>query len=230
MENKKNHKNLNKYNVKINNNSLELVNFYNEKIKKIHIIVFVIVAILFTTVFISSVYRYKSGSNYIAEGTTLASFGSQLRENFLLDAVVILAGITPYFYIPVLGGIESIVVVNDMVLRYAFSESLLITSYIGGLIQMIGIALCIAVGIYYCRLSTKKNKYYHQSEFSFNDLKKQYYSLRKDSKKVEEIEMKKEQKRKEVEACNVKIPYINFIFLGLIAFAIQFVGVVITKI
>ena len=89
------------------------------------------------------------------------------------------------------------------------------------------VKFCVAAGNVF---NIKKNKYYHSSDFGIDDIKMQLYEIRKNDKKVEEIKNKKIEKAKKIEACNIKIPYLYFIILGVIAFLIQFIGVVITKI
>lgn len=236
MENrvkKSNLKNVKNINIKMkNDNSIisQLKELYNKNLRKKHIICFIIMTIIFAIVFIYNINLYNSGSLTVPADATGNSLWNAIKENFFMAAVIIFAGITPYFFLSVIGFAEAAVIVNDMILRYAQGSSFLPTLFIGGIIQMIGFSLCIAVGIYYCRLSTKKNKYYHHSDFSFDDMKKQIYEIRKDNKKVEQIEKKKEEKFKKIQDCNVKIPYINFIFLGLIGFIISFVGLLITRI
>ena len=63
-----------------------------------------------------------------------------------------------------------------------------------------------------------------------DDIKLQLYEIRKDEKKLEELTKKKEEKAKKIEECNIKIPYLNFVLLGAVAFVIQFVGVLIARI
>lgn len=236
MENKvkkSNFKNAQKFNIKMKNDDniiSQIKELYNTKLKKSHIICFIIMVIIFSIVFIYNINLYNSGAIKIPEGAAGNSFWNATKENFFMAAVIIFAGITPYFFLSVIGLAEAAVIVNDMILRYVQGSSFLLTLFIGGIIQIIGFSLCIAVGLYYCRLSTKKNKYYHHSDFSLVDMKKQIYQIRKDEKKVKEIEKKKEEKNKKIQEFNVKIPYINFIFLGLISFIISFVGLLITRI
>lgn len=224
-----NQENSRKINISVgkNNKLAEVIKFYNEKIKKTHIIFFVITVILYTIAFIATIVSVKSGN---VELIAAKSFLDNIKEYALLDIVIILAGITPYFFLPVLGVAQSIIGVSDLASRYVSGLSFIPTLYIGGLIQMIGVSLCVAVGIYYCRLSSKKNKYYHHSDFSFSDVKMQIYEIRKNEEKVQELAKKKEEKAKEMEKCNVKIPYMNFILLGLIAFVIGFIGILISMI
>ncbi len=222
--------NVKKMNVNLNANSIieQLKKFYNENLKKKHIVISVISIILYTLTFISMMF--SSSDMSLATDVTPTSLISQIRECLFLSFIIILAGITPYVPISIMGIMQAIIIVNDMVVRHICGISFMPTLYIGGLIQIIFYSLCISIGLYYCKLSTKKNKYYHQSSFTFNDVKKQIYEIRKDDKKVEEINKKQEEKARKIQECNVKIPYLNFVILGAVSVIIEVIGVLITKI
>lgn len=237
VENKTNSKKLNKQSTKFNvniqgnkNTKMELLDFYNANIKKLHLIMLVISVVLYIISFFAVFSSVKSGNYTLAPDTVAASFMSMLKENILLDIVIIIAGITPYCFLSIIGLAQAITMVNSLAVRYTLGKTFMITAFLGGAIQLIGISLCVAAGLYYCRLSTKKNKYYHHSNFGIDDIKLQLYEIRKNDKKVEEITKKKEDKAKKIEACNIKIPYLNFVLLGAVAFVIEFVGVLITLI
>lgn len=209
---------------------MEILDFYNQRLKKMHIIILVISVILYLVSFYTSFSAIKQGNYTLAEGITAQGFMASLKESALLNLVIIIAGITPYCFLSIIGVAQSIMCVNNLAVRYALGSSFMPTLFIGGLIQLVGISLCIAVGLYYCRLSTKKNKYYHHSDFGMNDIKMQLYEIRKNNEKINELNKKMEDKAKKIEECNVKIPYLNFIALGAIAFIFQFVGILIAMI
>lgn len=220
-----------KVNIKGNKDvKMELLDFYNQKIKKMHIVLLIITVILFAISFYTTFSAIRAGNYTLSEGIVAQGFVDTLKENVLLDLVIIIAGITPYCFLSIIGVAQAIMAVNGLGISYALGNSFLFTSFIGGIIQMIGISLCVAIGIYFCRLSTKKNKYYHHSDFGMDDIKLQLYEIRKDEKKLEELTKKKEEKAKKIEECNIKIPYLNFVLLGAVAFVIQFVGVLIARI
>lgn len=222
-----------KFKVNIQGNKdikMEFLDFYNQKLKKIHIILLVISVVLYLISFYTSFSAIKQGNYSLAEGITAQGFVASLKENALLDLVIIIAGITPYCFLSIIGVAQAIMCVNNLAVRYALGSSFMPTLFIGGLIELIGVTLCIAIGLYYCRLSTKKNKYYHHSDFGMNDIKMQLYEIRKDEEKINNLNKKMEDKAKKIEECNVKIPLLNFVALGAIAFVIQFVGILITMI
>ena len=99
-----------------------------------------------------------------------------------------------------------------------------------GTIYCLGASLCIAVGIYYCYLSSKKRKYYNKLGYTFDDIKASFYDLRKDQAKIDEFNKKRKEKIKENEKNNVKIPYIYMILLGVIGFVVETIGTLIAVI
>lgn len=220
-----------KFNVKFDkkvDTKMQLLDFYNQNIRKIHIIVSVIMIILYIFSFIYRFNAIKSGEYKLAEGATIPNFMYELQQNLVLDLVIIIAGITPFCFIPVIGVAQAITVVGGLSVRYALGGSFMITAFLGGLIQVFAVALCVSVGLYYCRLTTKKNKYYNQSGFGIDDIKLQVYQIRKQEEKIQQIEKKQEEKNRKIAESNVKIPYLNFMLLGVIAFVIQFIGILIS--
>lgn len=210
--------------------TMDVLDFYNTKLKKMHIIFTVIAIVLYCIFFFSTFSSIRSGNYSLGEGVVSQGFTSMVKDTVLLDLVVIVAGITPYCFLSVIGLAQSVMIVNTLGVRYALGQSFMITCLIGGLLQVIGIALCVAVGVYYCRLATKKNKYYHHSDFGMDDLKMQFYQIKKDEKKTKELEKAKFEKDKKIQECNVKIPYFNFLVLGVVAVVMQVVGIIITLI
>ena len=88
-----------KVNIKGNGNlKTEVLDFYNTKLKKMHIILLVIAAVLYIVTFCSTFSSIKSGNFSVAETVVAPEFLSSVKENALLDLVIIIAGITPYCF------------------------------------------------------------------------------------------------------------------------------------
>ncbi len=234
-QNKKVNKNSTKksVNLKLEMNKKNIIeefkSFYTKNLKKLNIIMTIICIILYVGSFITNMMAV-SGEVTLNSQVAPQSLKDQIEYMFFLDLIVVIAGITPYFYISIFGVSQAILIVNDMVLRHIYGISMTSTLFIGGFVQILGIAYCVAAGLYMCNLSTKKNKYYHQSDFNFSDIKRHVYEIKKDEKKLEEIEKQKVAKAKEMEKYNVKIPYKNMAIGVIISFVIQVVGILITKI
>ena len=221
-----------KFNVKIDTDKItsNLFTFYKDHIALIHLIVFIIGAALFVVTFFSTFIKIKNGQTVIDGTTTTKSVLDMLKEDALISFVIIFAGITPYCFLSVIGLIQILLNVQQYALRYALGNGFMLTSFLGILLQVIGITLCVAVGLYYCRLSTKKRKYYNQSGFGLDDIKASIYDLRKDENKLKELQQKREEKARKIQEANVKIPYFNFLLLGIIGFVVEVIGTLIAAI
>ena len=221
-----------KFNVKIDTDKItsNLFTFYKDHIALIHLIVFIIGAALFVVTFFSTFIKIKNGQTVIDGTTTTKSVLDMLKEDALISFVIIFAGITPYCFLSVIGLIQILLNVQQYALRYALGNGFMLTSFLGILLQVIGITLCVAVGLYYCRLSTKKRKYYNQSGFGMDDIKASIYDLRKDENKLKELQQKRGEKARKIQEANVKIPYFNFLLLGIIGFVVEVIGTLIAAI
>ena len=202
-----------------------IVDFYNSKIKKIHIVVSIITLIFYVIMFVVSV---RTPENYV--NNVAATLKSQTNYIGLFTFLMLFTGTVPYFFLAFLGELEVLYIIGDFGTRLALEKSLGVSLFVGGAINMIGLALSMALGFYGCYLTTKRRKYYNASQFSMADIKMHYYLLRKDDKKAEEYENKKLEKAKKAENNNVKIPYLNIIILGVVSFVIQMIGLLISKI
>ena len=226
-------KNAKKFKIDIKNSKDiwgNLLSFYREHIIKLHIIFTIITFVIFIVTFVYTFSKIKSGDYIVADSIQAKSLFELIKYNGFLSLVIIIAGITPFFYISAIGIAQGMALVDELALRYAFHSSFYFTSLIGGLIQIVGIGLCIAVGLYYCKLSSKKYKYYHHSSFGMDDIKERFFDIRKDEKKLEKLKMKREEKARKIQEANIKIPYFNIILLGIIGFLIQVVGTLIAVI
>ena len=86
-----------KVNIKGNKDvKMELLDFYNQKIKKMHIVLLIITVILFVISFYTTFSAIRAGNYTLSEGIVAQGFVDTLKENVLLDLVIIIAGITTY--------------------------------------------------------------------------------------------------------------------------------------
>lgn len=230
---------INKLRRKKNSKSSMLVvdfyDFYKNNLYKKHLVLYVISLILF---FVMLVYYIKSNNttgelgeiikseteNLVLLGK-MANFKSIFTDKLLLNFVLLLSGITPYVYIPVIGVLYSNTLAANIVGLFNNIASNMNPTFvtIGSIVQLFGISLTSAAGIYFCKVSTKRFKYSQKVNFTFNDVKKEYYTIKKDDKKLEEALKKEEKRKEEIEELNVKVPYkvivISFVISSLIIIA-----------
>lgn len=183
--------------------------FYKKNLKKKHIICTIISMIIFVTFLVSNIIDLSiiEQINYTKE-----AYSQVFKENILLSFIIIFAGITPYFFLSIVGFTAMYNISTKVALMYLSSNSiinLIIYCFLAVIIS-IAYSLCISTGIHYCILSSKKFTYSQKKGFKFNDFKKAIYALRKNEKKVEELEQKNKIQLEEAEKLNVKIPYSKY--------------------
>lgn len=215
--------------------------FYKKEILRKHLFLYVISLILF---FIMLVYFLgsnnianeiseiiKSESNLNAMGK-MQNFKNIFTDKLLVNLVLLISGITPYIYIPILGVMYSYTLVLNILSAFnniAVNMSPTLMT-IGSIVQMFGISLTSATGIYLCKIATKKFRYNQKMNFTFNDIKKEYYTIKKDEEKLNEVLEKEGKRIEKIEKLNVKIPYKNIIISFVISSLIIIIGGIIALI
>ncbi len=232
----------NKGNRNIKSGIIDLIKkyfeFYNTNLKRKHAVIYIISMIIFfifLSFFISNIDVTQNINNISQDAVSQekTSIIKMIFEDKIpLVLLIIFAGITPYINVPVLGIFSSYSLAISIVNTFGKTNNNLnlILSSFGSILELFGIALSIATGIYYCSLSTKKSKYNKMSQLNMNDIKRNIYQITKNDKKIDELDKKLEAKRIEKEKFNVKIPYINLIISGIISIIIVIIGTIISGI
>lgn len=217
-----------KFNINISSQNIadQILELYKTKLKKIHLITFAIIAVIYIIAF---VVTFNAGSEDTVS-TGISTMQEQLQNTFFFTIVIMLTGLVPYFYLSFTGAIQIMSLMSEFWSRYVLGRSYIVSLVLGGLVNCFGVSLLMAIGFYLCYLTTKRRKYYNASQFGIDDIKLQFYEIRKQNEKVEKINNKKMEKAKKVEACNVKIPYIKLCVIGAIGYLVQIIGLLIARI
>lgn len=233
-------KKLGKGNKKVNSSNSkikEYLEFYNSNLKRKHAICYIILMIIFfilISLYISNI-NTQNFSDIANDSQNLADtniFTKILKEKIPLVAIIAFAGITPYVYIPVMGFIYSGSLADEIFSVFSKTNNNLnlILSSIGGIIQLFGIGLVIATGIYYCSMVTKRSKYNKVKQFGINDFKRRFFELTKNEKKIGEFNKKEEDEKQKREKFNVKISYKNILISTGISMIIVIIGTLIGQV
>ena len=182
--------------------------FYKEKLMRKHIIVYIICL----------------ASNGV--------FSLIITKKIPLIFMIILAGIAPYFFIPVIGIASSYSLACDIVTNFNVltGKASVIPMCIGAIIQLIAVGLSVATGIQYCLLSTKRWRYSRNQDYSMLDFKRTFYEATGNKKKLKEVAKKKEEKTAKNEKNNVTVPYGYFVISFLISTVIIAIGTIISRV
>lgn len=214
--------------------------FYNEKLKKKHIIVYIISLVAFFIIMAYLISKVNSTPDIasLVEKTKELKENSKslasliLYEKIPLTFMIILSGIAPYFFIPVIGVGVSYNLAFNIVSNFNVltGKSSIVFMCIGAIIEQIGICLAIATGIEYCIITTKKWRYTRNQDYSMLDFKKTFYEATKNNKKLKETKSKQELKKKKNEKNNVKVPYMYLLVSFIVSSLIIIIGTIIAKV
>lgn len=214
--------------------------FYKEKLMRKHIIVYIICLVVFFVMIATLISKINSTLN-IAELAQKAKevsedsngvFSLIITKKIPLIFMIILAGIAPYFFIPVIGIASSYSLACDIVTNFNVltGKASVIPMCIGAIIQLIAVGLSVATGIQYCLLSTRRWRYSRNQDYSMLDFKRTFYEATGNKKKLKEVAKKKEEKTAKNEKNNVTVPYGYFVISFLISTVIIAIGTIISRV
>ncbi|MNP08225.1 hypothetical protein D3C76_1002840 [compost metagenome] len=216
------------------------LSFYNKELRKKHILIYVVSLILFaifTTSVISDVGNINTiqtqANNFTNSGNTSDKdvFNSIITQKIPISLLLIFAGITPFAYIPVLGIVLApYILAGDIanVINGSYGVISILSLSVSAVLQLIGIGLAIATGVYYCNNATKRFRYSQGGSMGIDDVKDQYYQIRKDEKNLEKLQLKRQQKLEKKEKLNVKIDYFNMLISAVVSVIIVSVATLIS--
>ncbi len=214
----------------------KLLIFFNKDIKK-KFIVLLIVSVILLMLFTNFMYNINKFDITTGELTADVNnnlvlnrgFFEILKSKLMVLGLTLVAGVVPYFFIPVVGLVGYLLTtgseVSINILGYQGNFSVL--TLIPLTLDVICISLATSIGIYYASVSTKKFIYSGTKRFTLLDLKLQIYEIMKKEEKIEKIKNKIERRNEKQEKNNVKTKYIEMISIFGIVIIIQFISVLI---
>ncbi|MCX8074895.1 MAG: hypothetical protein N2749_04845 [Clostridia bacterium] len=203
--------------------------FYKTNLMRKHIIIYVLCLVLFAillSLFINNISTSNALNDQITNLDKVTSikdtniFSLIVKEKIPLVLVVIFAGITPFLYIPILAVFgASYILAYDIgvIIHNSTGGTSILGVTISSVLQLIGISLAAATGVYYCYMNTKKYRYSQIRSFGFNDVKARFYQMKKDDINYQNTIDKKNKKIEKNEKLNVKIDYVNMLISTVVA-------------
>ena len=209
----------------------DFIKYYKENLKVKHIVCFIIMVIIFAlslNLFYTNLNNQEA-KEIITESVKGAPFISSLGEKVFLAFIIVFAGFTPYLYISVIGVFCGYSLANNIIISYILNGSTVsfVFMIIGGVIQLIGFSLCVATGINYCSISTKRRKFSSNTTYGLNDIKSTFYKFKNDKEGMKRVEESNRKKFEEKKKYNVKVPYLTYIVSFIISIIFVLVGMVI---
>lgn len=204
--------------------------FYNKNLRKKHIIVYILSLMTFAFLMITFINNLREVNEFLSEVNTATQksniFMTVLKDKIPFIALIIFSGITPYVYIPIIGIIGYPYLLASHLMN--MSTLNMIIACIGSIIQIFGVSLAVAAGIYYCTCSSKKFRYDESTSLGFDDIKEQIYTATKKEQKLNILREKRQAKREKREKLNVKIEYKALVITAVISIVIVAVAALIT--
>lgn len=215
---------------KLTDKLIDFLKFYNKNLKKKHIICFIVSLLVFAYIITSLINNTTTDitemiNNNLKNTRDVNLFVNIFNNKIVLIFLLILSGITPFIYIPLLGLLYPVSLAINIVSMNGFS---VLWATMGAIIQIFASSLAVATGIYYCKLATSKFRYSQTTSFGLNDIKKQIYETRKQDEKLEKLNIKMQEKYDKKQKLNVNIPYRYIIMSGCISIIIIVLAAVIT--
>lgn len=217
----------------------EFLTFYNQNLRKKHIIVYVIslvIFFLFLAMFISSI-DVTTSIEALAENAQeninkTSLFNEITKQTIPSIALIIFAGITPFVYLSVIGFCYPYLLAGEITEAFLINSQTgnLIFMTIGAIIQIFAISLAMVTGFYYCTISGKKFRYSQRRGFGLYNVKKQLYEIKNNEEKLKKLEEEKRKKDEKIEKLNVSVPYKILIITFLISTVIAIIGTLISAI
>ena len=203
-----------------------IYDFFNSNLKKTFVVMCVVAVLLIVIGVQTEVNSIQNGTNssYNLDGLT---FGESYISNIQVIFMVVLAGIVPYMYIPVAGGLMEMY--NELVMSaYIIVEK----GYLKGILLYIFplllniciISVATALGVYICKTVTMKYKIDNIKHMNSTNFRLKWYEVIKNEKKKETLEEKKNKKLIKLEKKYKKIDYFGLINITIRLFVLQIIA------
>ena len=138
-----------------------------------------------------------------------------IKQQLTLAAITVISGITPFINIPVLVTAVYPLSYAYYVASFGTLETILMS--VMAIIEIFLVTLLVAVGMYFCKMSTNHFRYNESSSFTFNDVRLQFNEAMKKNEKVEEIKKKMDKRYEKIKKLNAKTNYKAIIEFSILA-------------
>lgn len=201
-------KNTRNKSVKTIINLKDIVNFFNENLKKKTCVLFIIFAAMSVILFIPFVREVKQsvGTN----GELDISLLNFIKDKIFFLVVTIISSLVPHVYMSVLSGMGYIYqtlgeYAHIMVDKGYFFGFLIVI--IPVLLNLICISICTALGMYLCKINTNKFVLGQQRNINFNTFTLELAKITRNKEKQKKIQKKIDEKEAKLRNKDIDIKY-----------------------
>lgn len=200
--------------------------FFNINLKKTFMVMCVAAILLIVIgvqTEVNSIQK-ETNTNYNLDGVT---FGESYISNIQVIFMVIFAGIVPYMYIPVAGGLigmyDELVMLAYIIVEKGYLKAILLYVF-PLLLNICIISVATALGVYICKTVTGKYKIDNIKHMNSTNFRLKWYEVIKNDKKKKELEEKKNKKLMNLEKKYKKIDYFGLVNITIILFILQIIA------
>ncbi len=158
-----------------------------------------------TDVYLEEVMVYADQIASEIETAPKATRFDAIKQQLALTFVTVFVGLTPYVPISVLVTVAYPIITAINVSGHSIIIAILMTLLV--IIEIFLVTLVVAIGMYWCKMSTKHFRYNQSTSLTFNDVRLEFNEAMKKTEKVEEIKKKMEEKYEKVKLLNEKTNY-----------------------
>lgn len=184
----------------------------------------IILGALGINIVVEGVRNANAAQDAVQNASYIQIYFSNIKNIF----VVILSGIVPYIYAPVVAMFSVITLELSKFATIIVDKGYFMATLIY-IVPMI-LNLCImnmavALGIYICKTRTNKNKLENvNDDASYTKLKMELYATLRKDKKKQAIENKEKEKKAKLEKKNIKLDYFQIVSITGILFVLQIIA------
>lgn len=203
-----------------------IYDFYNKNLKKTFLVLCAI-NILLIVLGVPSVVQILKASGETEEIITKVSFFNIYSINVQIVFFIVLAGIVPYIYVPVVGVFAGIILEISKFATLIVDKGYVIATVmylVPMLLNICIISLAVALGIYMSKTVTAKYRLTNVKSMNLTKFRIDLYDMLKKEDKKEVLEKKREQKIAALEKKNRKLDYFNIISITVILFVLQIIA------
>lgn len=192
-----------------------------------------IIAIILIALSLSSMVDVARQDECVGACRDAVTFGSNLWNKIQIILVMIVAGIVPYMYAPVIGFLgyilQEVSTIAYVIKGYGYGIGLLL-GILPLILNILIACIVTALGIYMCRTVTVGYKISNVKNMNFTNFRIKLYETIGKEKRAQELTEKKNKKLEKLETVKQKLNYIQILNTGIVVCILQVISAVVEAI
>lgn len=206
-------------------NLKDTVKFFNENLKKKAVVLFIIfitLSVIFLIPLVNELKQVPELNNEL--NISLFNF---IKDKILMLLMTVIAGVVPYMYIAIIGGIgyiyQALIEYAYIILNKGYFLGLIIV-LIPIILNSICTSIATALGMYLCKINTNKFILGQQRNMNFTRFRLELAKATQNKEKEKKIQKRIDEKEKELQSKEIKIKYKEILTIFGIVCIIQLIS------